>query len=98
MSVYACLDFISISILTSIDDLEINASSLSDLLIISRSSEFQTTQRVLIGIGASGCGIKDEVGNSNNHVAIGRLNSARAQASAVVCKISLMLLTVRRQW
>jgi glutamyl-tRNA reductase len=98
MSVHAHLGSKSQPILTSINDFEINASSLSDLLIVSRSSEFQTTQRVLIGVGASGCSIKDEVRNSNNHVAIGRRNSTRAQASAVVCKISLMLLTIRRQW
>jgi hypothetical protein len=97
MLVHACLDFISLSILTSIDDLEINAPSLSDLLIISRSSEFQTTQRILIGIGASGCSIKDEVRDSNNHVAVRRRDPARAQAGAVVRKVTLMLLTVCRQ-
>jgi hypothetical protein len=70
MSVHAHLDSVSQSKLTSINDLEINTPSLPDLLIISRSSELQTAQRILVGIRASGRGIKDEVRNGNDHVAI----------------------------
>ena len=75
-SVYRLIVTVGQSKLTSINNLEINAPSLSDLLIISRSSEFQTAQRVLVRIRAPRCGIKDEVRDGNNHVAIRRCDSA----------------------